>query len=42
MARLRLEWAFYGRRIRVVVTIALLFLAAIAFEVGERYFRTRS
>ena len=32
---LRLAWAFYGRRIRVVVIIALLFLAAIAFEVGE-------
>jgi hypothetical protein len=32
---LRWEWAFYGRRIRVVVIIALVFLAAIGFEVGE-------
>jgi hypothetical protein len=32
---LRWEWAFYGRRIRVGLILALLFLAAIGFEVGE-------
>jgi hypothetical protein len=39
MARVRRwlpwEWAFYGRRIRVGLIIALLFLLAIGFEAGE-------
>jgi hypothetical protein len=32
---LRWGWAFYGRRIPVAAVIALAFLAAIGFEVGE-------
>lgn len=32
---LRMEWAFYGRRIRLAVILALAFAALVAFEIGE-------
>lgn len=32
---LRMEWAFYGRRIRLAGILALAFAALVAFEIGE-------
>jgi hypothetical protein len=31
----RMEWAFYGRRIRLAVIFGLAFVALLAFEIGE-------
>jgi hypothetical protein len=32
---LRLEWAIYGRRVRVAVLVGVIFLALVGFEIGE-------